>query len=79
MSHVKSKGAYKHMAWDLENVKMLCYRCHILWWHKEPTEAGEWFKEKFPERWEYLVSRMRETPKVNIEFLEGRIQCLQKE
>ena len=25
-----------------------------MWWHKEPTEAGLWFKNKFPERWEYL-------------------------
>lgn len=24
------------------------------WWHKSPMEAAEWFKAKFPERWEKL-------------------------
>lgn len=53
-SHIKSKGAYPHLQFDLQNVMLLCYHCHINWWHKEPTEAGLWFKKTFPERYKYL-------------------------
>lgn len=53
-SHVKSKGAYPHLKFDLKNMILLCYRCHIGTWHHEPTEAGAWFKKTFPERFKYL-------------------------
>ena len=53
-SHVKSKGAYPHLKFDLQNLKLLCYHCHINWWHHEPTEAGLWFKKEFPDRYKYL-------------------------
>jgi hypothetical protein len=31
-------------------MKVLCYHCHLNWWHKNPIEAGRWFESKFPER-----------------------------
>jgi len=31
-------------------MKVMCYHCHINWWHKNPIEAGKWFESKFPER-----------------------------
>jgi len=27
---------------------------HLHWWHKNPTEAGKWFREKFPHHMKYL-------------------------
>lgn len=36
-SHVMSKGAHPAMRWHLENVLLLCYRCHIVWWHTQAT------------------------------------------
>ena len=33
----------------------MCSRCHIWWWHDEPTESGAWFKKKFPGRYDYLL------------------------
>jgi hypothetical protein len=27
---------------------------HLNWWHKNPLEATEWFKTRFPERYAYL-------------------------
>ena len=53
-SHVKSKGKYSNLRFDLLNLIALCYKCHLHWWHKEPTESGKWFKKKFPERLKYL-------------------------
>ena len=56
LSHVLTKRAYPNLKYDLNNVKILCHSCHIGWWHVKHNEAMEWFKEKFPERWEYLQS-----------------------
>jgi hypothetical protein len=36
------------MAWELDNIKTLCYFCHIFWWHKNPVEAAAWIKTALP-------------------------------
>jgi hypothetical protein len=53
-SHIKSEGAYKNLFVDPNNILPMCWVHHFFWWHKEPTEAGEWLKKKFPFRYEYL-------------------------
>ena len=53
-SHVIPVSAGNKLAFDPLNLKILCYHHHINWWHKNPLEAQEWFKEKFPTRYEYL-------------------------
>jgi 5-methylcytosine-specific restriction endonuclease McrA len=53
-SHVIPVSAGNKLKWDIQNIKTLCYHCHINWWHKNPIESGEWFKAKFPKRWKYL-------------------------
>jgi 5-methylcytosine-specific restriction endonuclease McrA len=53
-AHIKSVGAYPHLQFDLQNMILLCYHCHIGWWHHEPTEAGAWFKKEFQDRFKYL-------------------------
>jgi 5-methylcytosine-specific restriction endonuclease McrA len=55
ISHVKSKKLYPNLKFDPMNLKLLCYRCHIYRWHKDPDDAITWFKEKFPERWNYIM------------------------
>jgi 5-methylcytosine-specific restriction endonuclease McrA len=59
MSHVYSKGAHPELRHDHFNVKILCYRCHIKKWHKDPIIALEWFKGKFPDRYLYLTRRIK--------------------
>lgn len=54
VSHVVPRSLGNKLRWDLQNLKLLCFHCHINWWHKNPIESGEWFKSKFPERYEYL-------------------------
>lgn len=49
-SHVYPKGTHRSMEYDLDNVKTLCYCCHIHWWHKNPIESATWFNEKYPDR-----------------------------
>ena len=54
ISHVVPKSKGYALRWDLKNLKVLCFHCHINWWHKNPMEAWEWFRIKFPERAGYL-------------------------
>jgi len=44
MSHIFPKGRYKRLQYDPDNLKFLCFACHIGWWHKNPIEAGEWIE-----------------------------------
>ena len=53
-SHVKSVGAHPSLKYNLDNAICLCYKCHLHWWHKEPTEAGLWFERNFPVRLAFL-------------------------
>lgn len=53
-SHVIPVSGGTKLRWDLQNIKALCFHCHINWWHKNPLEAGQWFRDKFPERAAYL-------------------------
>ena len=54
-SHVFGRGAQRdpYLKWDVENVKLMCFTCHQ-WFAECPTESGEWFAEKFPDRLAYL-------------------------
>lgn len=53
-SHVIPVSAGNKLRWEPQNMKVLCFHCHIHWWHKNPMESAKWFEETFPERWEYL-------------------------
>ncbi len=54
-SHVLNVGTHKNMELDPTNIKVLCSYSHLHWWHKDVLHATEWFKEKFPERYDYLM------------------------
>lgn len=62
-SHVIPVSAGNQFRFDPLNIKTLCYHHHINWWHKNPIEAAEWFREKFPDRHEYLFGKPRKTVK----------------
>lgn len=69
LSHVLSRRGNPHLKYDENNVKILCYYCHINWWHKEPLEARDWFSEKFPKRYKYLMEEKNKVKK-NIDLNE---------
>tara|TARA_R100001079_G_C4420588_1_gene139574 strand:- start:207 stop:632 length:426 start_codon:yes stop_codon:yes gene_type:complete len=54
-SHILNVGSHKSFELDPTNMKVLCAYCHLHWWHKDILHATEWFKEKFPERYHYLM------------------------
>ena len=51
VSHVIPRSANGRMSVEPLNCKVMCYHCHLNWWHKNPVEAGQWFRETFPARW----------------------------
>ena len=53
-SHVIPRSAGDRFRWMPENLKVLCFHCHINKFHKDPLAAKEWFKDKFPERFKVL-------------------------
>lgn len=62
-SHVIPVSRDGRLAFEPLNIKVLCYHCHLNWWHKHPIEAGEWFTSTFPERWEYLQKEYQSNAK----------------
>lgn len=62
-SHVIPVSSGNRLAFDPINMKVLCYHDHINWWHKNPIDSVEWFKAKFPERYQYLISHKYEIVK----------------
>jgi len=78
VSHVIPRSHGDHLRWDPMNLKVLCFHCHINWWHKNPIESGEWFKSKFPERWNYLQKEKNKIHKFTIEELENLVVELKK-
>jgi len=78
VSHVIPVSAGNKLRWEPLNMKVLCYHCHINWWHKNPVEAGQWFKDIFPERWEY-ISEHRGTYKFSIQELEELVNNLKNQ
>lgn len=54
-SHVIADWKDTRLSVDTWNMKLLCYACHIHRFHKNPLIATEWFKNEFPDRYEYLI------------------------
>lgn len=81
-SHVIPVSAGNKLAFDEQNLKVLCYHCHMNRWHKNPLEAYAWFKLKFPERDLYLqanrgIKQMKLTDWVVLkEKLQNRLKEL---
>lgn len=75
VSHVIPVSAGNKLRWDVMNMKILCYHCHINWWHKNPMDAYAWFSDKYPERWDYLQQE-RGTYKFSFLELEGLVDGL---
>lgn len=71
-SHVIPVSRSGYLQFEPLNMKVLCYHCHINWWHKHPIEAGKWFTDTFPERWEYLenLHKQRLKPMNEAQLLE---------
>ena len=71
VSHVIPKSRGQSYRWNPINLKCLCFHCHINWWHKNPLEASEWYRQAFPGRWEEL-QKIRNTKMTVMDLEELR-------
>lgn len=67
------------LRWDILNALCLCFQCHRFFWHEEPLESGAWFKQKFPERWQYLVENRNKIIKRTEEDYKTLLKNIQEE
>ena len=63
-SHVLNVGTHKAFELDPENMKVLCSYCHLHWWHKDVLNATEWYKKKFPDKYNYLMQACKKKWKI---------------
>lgn len=77
ISHVIPKSEGNILRWDMFNLKVLCFHCHMNKWHKNPLDGAEWFKKKFPARWLYLQEHRREIVKWKIADYQNMIEELE--
>ena len=68
-SHVLNVGTHKNMELDPTNMKVLSSYYHLHWWHKDVLHATEWFKEKFPDRYHYLMEAAKKKWKIPTSIL----------
>lgn len=69
LSHIYPKGKHKRLAYDPDNLKLLCVGCHLFWWHKSPIEAWEWLSQTIdPERLKRLRLRANTVDKSPFDF-----------
>lgn len=54
--HIFTKKAYPNLRFDLQNLILLSNESHV-WFHKNQMKGLEWFKIKYPERYEYLLEK----------------------
>lgn len=84
LSHIYPKGKHRSMEFDPWNVKLLCVRCHLYWWHKHPMEAAEWIKTVRPPKELDRLKLMSQSigyrfdPKLHIIFLKSEIKTLKE-
>ncbi len=72
-SHIIPRSKGNNLRWNLLNLMLKCFYHHINWWHKNPLEAIEWFKGKFPARYDYLMKHKEEVVKFSTSDLENRL------
>jgi len=73
VSHVISRRNL-NLRWDMTNLKLMCVGCHIYWWHKSPLEAVDWFKGKFPDRYDYVMKNKNVIKQWSVTELEELLE-----
>lgn len=65
------------LRWDILNVLCLCRGCHM-YAHANPKFFATWFRNKYPDRQEYLDSTRNKILKRSIEDYEKILESIDK-
>ncbi len=77
-SHVIPVSHGNVVAFDELNMKVLCNNCHKRWWHLNPIDASEWFKKKFPERHQHIMSKKNDIVKWKVQDYQKKLERIQR-
>lgn len=76
-AHVLPKGAYPALRHELLNVITLCWRCHMIRWHRNPADAWAWFVKKYGEAYVQHLRLLADTrTKVDKQALKLYLQAM---
>ena len=80
--HVLRQSRGAALKYILNNLLTLCVGpggCHS-WWHNNEAEATVWFRDTWPDRWDDITEKQRQsrqtTGTIEIEFYLGQLQGL---
>lgn len=48
LSHLFPRSLYRFLTYDIDNVVMMCYKCHLKFWHISPIDAYKWYIKHVP-------------------------------
>lgn len=71
-SHIITRSEHL-LRWNPVNSVVLCYACHRKW-HSNPLIATEWFKNKFPERYEEIIDLNNKSRPIMVSELEEMLE-----
>lgn len=74
-AHILSRS-YSAVRCDPDNAIAMCYSCHIGWWHHNPVEAGRWFDNRWPGRYDSIRKKTQKPVKVDWRKEYRKIQDL---
>jgi len=79
-SHVIPVSADGRLAFNPRNLKVLCYHCHMNWWHKNPVEAWQRYRDTFQENWEYLHDKYvkKQMWSISLTFYDDQLEEIRK-
>ena len=61
LSHILPVSRYRKLKYEPRNIKLLCQKHHLYWWHKHPLAASEWLKTAISEERLAWIDEMRNT------------------
>jgi len=77
-SHVIPTSQSEYLRYNALNIKTLCMRCHLFWWHKDPLGAKDWFEDNFPIRYAFLVANRYKLQKPSPDYFDNWIAKYKK-
>ncbi len=76
-AHVIPRGN-KTLRHDPMNALSLCHRCHRFWAHMNPLDFTEWYKNKYPNRYVYLMEHKNTFTKRTVSEYQELLKNLQE-
>lgn len=71
-AHVHTREYYV-TRWEPDNSLALCDACHV-WFDNHKVLSYEWFRKKWPERWEHIQNVLRVSTKTSESWIRSRYE-----